>query len=165
MTRAFFGLGSNLGDRWGHLQHAVDGLAATDRVIGISSVFETDPVGGPDNQGPYLNCVVAVESDRSPQELLETANRLEAERGRVRAERFGPRTLDVDVLLVEGVVSDDPKLTIPHPRMTDRAFVLAPLEQLDPTRVPPGWRERLTGDLAGVRRVGELLHLPGAPGR
>ena len=97
----------------------------------VSPVYETAPVGGPDGQGAYLNCVVALESDREPLDLLAVANRLEDAAGRVRLERFGPRTLDVDILMIEGVSSEDPNLTIPHPRMFERAFVLAPLEELD----------------------------------
>jgi 2-amino-4-hydroxy-6-hydroxymethyldihydropteridine diphosphokinase len=137
-VRAYLGLGSNLGDRRAYLRQAVDALPG---VVAVSSVYETEPVGGPAGQGPYLNLVVALESDHSPRELLELAHRLEDAAGRVRTERHGPRTLDVDVLLVGDLCVRDPDLVVPHPRMWERRFVLAPL-----------------ADLAGggVRRLGPL---------
>jgi 2-amino-4-hydroxy-6-hydroxymethyldihydropteridine diphosphokinase len=137
-VRAYLGLGSNLGDRRAHLRAAV---AALPDVVAVSPVYETDPVGGPPGQGPYLNLVVALETDRSPRQLLDLAHNLEDAAGRVRKERDGPRTLDVDVLLVGDLCIDEPDLIVPHPRMWQRRFVLAPL-----------------GDLAdgSVRRLGPL---------
>ncbi len=127
--RAYLGLGSNLGDRWTHLRTAV---AALPDVAAVSKVYETEPVGGPAGQPRYLNCVVALDTDLTPRQLLELAGRLEAEAGRVRAELWGPRTLDVDVLLVGDLTVDEPDLRVPHPRMRERAFVLVPLAELDP---------------------------------
>ena len=150
MRRAFLGLGSNLGDRRAHLRTAVAGLPD---VVAVSPVYETDPVGGPAGQPPYLNLVVELATERSPRELLELARRLESAAGRVRAERFGPRTLDVDVLLVGDLVVDEPDLVVPHPRMHERRFVLAPLADLAPELVPEGWEERAAGN---VRPVGSL---------
>ena len=95
-------------------------------------VYETEPVGGPDGQPPYLNLVVELSTDLSPRRLLEVAHELEAAAGRERAERFGPRTLDVDILLVGDEVVDEPDLTVPHPRMHERRFVLVPLADLAP---------------------------------
>jgi 2-amino-4-hydroxy-6-hydroxymethyldihydropteridine diphosphokinase len=126
-VRAYLGLGSNMGDRRGHLRAAV---AALPDVVAVSPVYETDPVGGPAGQGPYLNLVVALETDRSPRELLDLAQNLEAAAGRVRKERFGPRTLDIDILLVGSLCVDEPDLVVPHPRMWERRFVLAPLADL-----------------------------------
>ena len=146
MTRAFLGLGSNLGDRWAHLRAAVAGLPD---VVRVSSVYETDPVGGPE-QGPYLNLVVELDTELSARALLAVARRLEEGAGRVRAERWGPRTLDVDVLLVDDVVIDEPDLQVPHPRMWGRAFVLVPLAEVAPDLgpEPPGGTEvRLAGIL------------------
>jgi 2-amino-4-hydroxy-6-hydroxymethyldihydropteridine diphosphokinase len=126
-VRAYLGLGSNLGDRRAHLQAAV---AALPDVVAVSPVYETDPVGGPPGQGPYLNLVVALDTDRSPRDLLDLAHSLEDAAGRVRKDRDGPRTLDVDVLLVGDLCIDEPDLVVPHPRMWQRRFVLAPLADL-----------------------------------
>jgi 2-amino-4-hydroxy-6-hydroxymethyldihydropteridine diphosphokinase len=131
--RAFVALGSNLGDRWANLRSAVARL--TD-VVAVSSVYETDPVGGPEGQGAYLNAVVELDTDLSPRQLLELGQRLEQAAHRVRVERWGPRTLDVDVLLVGDIVVDEPDLQVPHPRMWERAFVLVPLAELAPDLVP-----------------------------
>jgi 2-amino-4-hydroxy-6-hydroxymethyldihydropteridine diphosphokinase len=150
--RAFLGLGSNLGDRWAQLREAVAGLP-TEEVVAVSPVYETDPVGGPPGQPPYLNLVVELATSRSPRDLLELARRLEQAGGRVRAERHGPRTLDVDVLLVGDLVVDEPDLVVPHPRMFERRFVLAPLADLAPELAPEGWEESATGE---VRPVGTL---------
>ncbi|HVF75364.1 MAG TPA: 2-amino-4-hydroxy-6-hydroxymethyldihydropteridine diphosphokinase [Acidimicrobiales bacterium] len=133
MTRAFLALGSNLGDRWGYLRAAV---AAVPDLVAVSPVYETAPVGGPDGQGAFLNCVVELDTDRSPRELLDLCRRLEADAERVRVERWGPRTLDVDVLLVGDERVDEPDLVVPHPRMWERAFVLVPLHDLAPDLVP-----------------------------
>ena len=127
--RAFVALGSNLGDRWAHLREAVAGLPD---VVAVSPVYETEAVGGPAGQPPYLNAVVELDTELSPRRLLEVARRLEEEAGRVRAERWGPRTLDVDVLLVGDLVVDEPDLQVPHPRLWQRAFVLVPLADLAP---------------------------------
>jgi 2-amino-4-hydroxy-6-hydroxymethyldihydropteridine diphosphokinase len=148
VRRAYLGLGSNLGDRVALLQGAVNGLAATDgvTVVALSPVYETEPVGGPE-QPEYLNAVVGIDTDLSPRQLLEVAQRLEHEAGRVRREHWGPRTLDVDVLLVGDEHVDEPDLVVPHPRLYERAFVMVPLAELEPMLapwVPPGE--------AGVRR-------------
>jgi 2-amino-4-hydroxy-6-hydroxymethyldihydropteridine diphosphokinase len=150
------GLGSNLGDRRAHLQAAVDGLAATPgiTVVAVSPVYETAPVGGP-AQDDYLNAVVALDTDLTPRELLTVARRLEAAEHRVRGERWGPRTLDVDVLLVGDEVVDDADLVVPHPRLEERAFVLAPLSDLDPR-----WRVSVPADPSGIRRARVQLRLP-----
>jgi 2-amino-4-hydroxy-6-hydroxymethyldihydropteridine diphosphokinase len=156
VRRAYLGIGSNVGDRARHLQSAVAGLDRIDgvAVVAASPVYETDPVGGPE-QPEYLNAVVAVDTDRTPRELLEIAQRLEDEAGRVRGERWGPRTLDVDILLVGDEEVDDPDLVVPHPRLYERAFVMVPLADLDPMLapwVPPGE--------TGVRRSEVELALP-----
>ena len=149
MTRAFLGLGSNLGDRRAHLRRAI---AALPDLVAVSPLYETEPVGGPD-QGRFLNCVVELETQRSPRDLLLLGQALEREARRVRAERWGPRTLDVDVLLVGDLRVNDPDLVIPHPRMWERGFVLAPLADLAPELVPDGWEETLG---QGVEKVGTL---------
>jgi 2-amino-4-hydroxy-6-hydroxymethyldihydropteridine diphosphokinase len=149
-VRAFLGLGSNLGDRQAYLREAVGSLS---EVVAVSPIYETDPVGGPDGQGPYLNLVVEIDSDLSPRELLGVCHRLESAAGRVRQERWGPRTLDVDILWTDGEPVDEPDLQIPHPRMYERRFVMAPLADLAPDVVPANWSERAGGR---VRKVGPL---------
>lgn len=151
MTRAFLGLGSNLGDREQYLAEAIDTLG--DSVAAVSSVYETEPVGGPSGQGPYLNLVVELDTDLDPREILAVCQRIESAAGRVRAERWGPRTLDVDVLWIDGEVLDDPELTVPHPRMKSRRFVLEPLNELAPDLVDPE-DLRLAG--GSVQRLGPL---------
>lgn len=143
--RAFLGLGSNLGDRRAHLRRAVEGLARADRVVAVSHVYETEPVGGPAGQGSYLNAVVELDTERSPRQLLELARSLEEAAGRVREERWGPRTLDVDVLLVGSLEVDEEDLVVPHPRMWQRRFVLAPLSDLAPELLAEGWETRVDG--------------------
>jgi 2-amino-4-hydroxy-6-hydroxymethyldihydropteridine diphosphokinase len=131
-VRAFLALGSNLGDRAGFIQAAID---AVPDLVAVSPVYETDPVGPP-GQGPYLNAVVELDTALSPRELLGLCQRLEAAAGRVRTERWGPRTLDVDVLLVGDLTVNEPDLIVPHPRMWERDFVLRPLADLAPELVP-----------------------------
>lgn len=133
MVRAYLGIGTNLGDRMAYLQGAVDGLRRADGVdvVAVSSVYETAPVGGPE-QGAFLNAVVAVDTELAPIGLLRVAQQLEAAAERVRIERWGPRTLDVDVLVFGDTESDDPELLLPHPRIADRAFVLIPFEEIAP---------------------------------
>ncbi len=156
-VRAFLGLGSNLGDRWAHLRRAVDQLRAGNRapVTAVSGVYETEPVGGPEDQDPYLNLVVelAVAPGADPYRLLEECRRLEAAAGRVRAARWGPRTLDADVVWIDGVALDDAELTVPHPRWRERRFVLAPLAELAPDLADEVAVEAAGGE---VRRVGTL---------
>lgn len=153
-VRAFLGLGSNLGDRRAHLRRAVDQLRAGTRapVTAVSQVYETEPLGGPEGQGPYLNLVVelAVPPGADPYRLLEECRRLEAAAGRVRAARWGPRTLDADLLWIDGVSIDAPDLTVPHPRWRERRFVLAPLRELAPDLVGEGDLDAAGGQISVV---------------
>ncbi len=155
MSRAYIALGSNMGNRPAHLQSAVDGLGAalSVEVVAISRVYETAPVGGPP-QGAYLNAVVAIVTELDPYALLALAQRTERAAQRVRAERWGPRTLDVDVLMYDDVRLADPDLTLPHPRMWERGFVLAPLRDVAPTLVDAqaAWE--------GVHEAAVILHIP-----
>ncbi len=150
--RAFLGLGANLGDREGALRAAV---AALPDVVAVSPVYETEPVGGPAAQPPYLNQVVALFTALAPHDLLAVAQEVEAAAGRDRSaeERHGPRPLDIDVLWIDGVTVDEGGLTVPHPRMWERRFVLAPLADLAPDLVP---REALETATGTVRRLGSL---------
>ena len=148
--RAFLGVGSNLGDRWAYLRQAV---ASLPDVAAVSPVYETSPVGGPPGQGPYLNVVVELDTALGPRELLELARTLEAGAGRERRERWGPRTLDVDLLLVGDLTVDEPDLVVPHPRMWERRFVLTPLADLAPDLLPEGWEDRVAGEVTPVGRI------------
>jgi len=130
--RAFLGMGSNVGNRERALIDAIESLVG---VAAVSPVYETDPVGGP-AQDPFLNVVVELSTSLSPRQLLGVGHRLESAAGRVRAEHWGPRTLDVDVLLVGDLRVDEADLVVPHPRMWERRFVLAPLADLAPELVP-----------------------------
>lgn len=143
-TVAFLGLGSNLGDRLTNLQAAVDLLHGEPglRVLASSRVWETAPVGGPP-QPDYLNAVIRVETDLSARDLLDVAHRVEERLGRVRKERWGARSIDIDVLLFDEETIDESDLVVPHPRLAQRAFVLLPLLELVPDPVlPDGTRLR-----------------------
>jgi 2-amino-4-hydroxy-6-hydroxymethyldihydropteridine diphosphokinase len=159
------GLGANLGDRLAALQEAVDGLAERGVVATASSrVWETEPVGGPPGQPSYLNAVIRARTDATPEEVLRAAHAVERVGGRTRELRWGPRTIDVDVLLYDDRTSDDPALTLPHPRMTERAFVLLPLLELDPDPVLPGGVRvlDLPSPTGGAAPLAPPLRLPAA---
>ncbi|MER7565518.1 2-amino-4-hydroxy-6-hydroxymethyldihydropteridine diphosphokinase [Streptomyces sp. NPDC048523] len=139
--RAVLSLGSNLGNRLETLQGAVDALEDTPgvRVKAVSPVYETEPWGvDADSQPSYFNAVVVLKTTLPPSSLLERAHAVEEAFNRVRDERWGPRTLDVDIVTYAEVVSDDPVLTLPHPRAHERAFVLAPWHDVDPEAQLPG---------------------------
>ncbi len=136
MSKAVLSIGSNVGDRLAQLRSAVAGLAPY--VTGASPVFQTPP-WGPVRQQPFLNAVLLVsDPDARPADWLERAQACEQAAGRTREQRWGPRTLDVDVITVDDVVSDDPQLTLPHPRAAERAFVLVPWWSVDPEAQLPG---------------------------
>jgi 2-amino-4-hydroxy-6-hydroxymethyldihydropteridine diphosphokinase len=152
--RAVLAVGGNLGHRLGTLQGCVQAIGClpdTD-VIAISPVYETAPVGGP-AQPDYLNAVLIARTGLDPLGLLAATQRIEADFGRVRAERFGPRTLDIDIIAYADEVSGDPVLTLPHPRAHERAFVLAPWHDLDPGASLTG-RGPVAALLAGLGRGG-----------
>lgn len=153
MPLVTLGLGSNLGDRLAMLTAATEALAARGlRLVASSRVWETDPVGGPDDQPPYLNAVIRVTTDRDPYEVLAAAGEVESELGRTREVRWGPRTIDVDVLLIDDLVLDDPVLTLPHPRLAERAFVVLPLLDIDPDPVLPTGERLLDIPIDGAAR-------------
>jgi len=139
MANAFVGIGSNLGDREATLRRAVELLVAEEgiEVVAVSELRETEPVG-PVEQGPFLNGAVCVATELPPRELLERLLAIEQRLGRVRKERFGPRTIDLDLLVYGEHVIDEPGLTIPHPRLNERRFALDPLAELAPDLVIPG---------------------------
>ena len=137
MSRCAIAVGSNLGDRPGHLSAAINGLNAVGVIAGISSVYETAPIGGPE-QGPYLNAIVLIDTACTPTGLLRELMLIERARGRVRREQWGPRTLDLDLILFDERKIDEPGLTFPHPRMLQRRFVLEPLLEVWPDARMPG---------------------------
>jgi 2-amino-4-hydroxy-6-hydroxymethyldihydropteridine diphosphokinase len=158
-------LGSNLGHRLDILQGAVDAVAGLPEVhvIAVSPVYETVPVGGPE-QPDYLNAVLLARTTLAPRDLLAALHEVEAAFDRVRLVHWGPRTLDIDIITYEGALSEDPELTLPHPRAHERAFVLAPWHDVDPDGVLPGYGGvaallAATGD-AGVRRSTQELTIP-----
>ncbi len=154
--RAVLSLGSNLGNRLETLQGAVDALEDTPgvRIKAVSPVYETEPWGvAPGSQPPYFNAVVVLKTTLPPSSLLERAHAVEEAFHRVRQERWGPRTLDVDILSYADMVSDDPVLTLPHPRAHERAFVLAPWHDVDPEARLPG-RGPIARLLADITREG-----------
>jgi 2-amino-4-hydroxy-6-hydroxymethyldihydropteridine diphosphokinase len=156
--RAFVALGSNLGDRLGYLR---GGARRLPDVVAVSAVYETVPVGGPADQGLYLNMVAELCTAASPRQLLGAARRAERWAGRARSERWGPRTLDVDVLLVGELQVRTAELQVPHPRMWERGFVLVPLGDLAPELVSGRLSPAM---VAGVRRWGRLEVPPGERG-
>jgi dihydroneopterin aldolase/2-amino-4-hydroxy-6-hydroxymethyldihydropteridine diphosphokinase len=138
VARAAFGLGSNLGDRQAFLAAGVRRLQTAGPLVAVSSLYETAPIGGP-VQGPFLNAVAVVETDSTPRRLLRLCREAEREAGRRRRVRWGPRTLDVDLLLIEGVEVEARDLQVPHPRLAERRFVLQPLVEAWPAaRLPDG---------------------------
>ena len=138
-TTAFVGIGSNLGDRETNLRRAIELLSAEEGidVVGVSEIRETEPVG-PVEQGPFLNGAVQLETSLPPGELLVRLLAVESRLGRVRTERWGPRTIDLDLLLYGDGRIDEPGLSVPHPRLHERRFVLEPLTDLDPGLQIPG---------------------------
>jgi 2-amino-4-hydroxy-6-hydroxymethyldihydropteridine diphosphokinase len=166
--RAVLSIGSNLGDRLGHLQSVLAELGP--RVVAVSAVYETDPWGGVD-QDDFLNAVVLVDDPAlDAAGWLAEAHRLEDAAGRTREVRWGPRSLDVDIVTADGVRSDDPDLTLPHPRAYERTFVLVPWLDVDPAAAIPG-RGTVAALAAGLdqsevrRRTDLSLHPVAAPGR
>lgn len=163
MSRAYIGMGSNMGDRLEHLKSGVAAIAAAAPeviIIGKSSVYDSEPVGMTD-QPDFLNAVVAVETTLDPYQLLSLLHKIEIDMGRQRITRWGPRTLDLDVLMYGDVEQDDPKLTLPHPRLTVRRFVLEPMLEIEPgAALPDGTPLKKLldelGDTQATWRVAEL---------
>lgn len=170
MSRYAIGLGSNLGDRLAHLRAGDAGLASLGKIVSRSSLYETDPVGGPD-QGPFLNAVVLVDTELGPYDVLAACLKIEASRGRDREVHWGPRTLDLDIIAADCEPVSDDRLTIPHPLATDREFVLRPLREVWPdapvsdeftattalAELAPQGVDRLAGNWETDRPVGTWL--------
>jgi 2-amino-4-hydroxy-6-hydroxymethyldihydropteridine diphosphokinase len=156
LRKVVYSIGSNLGDRLGNVQGAVDAISDTPDVIvvDISSVYETTPVGGPADSPQFLNIVLVAETTLEPQTLVERAFAIEEAFGRAReGERWGPRTLDVDLIMVGNVIVDQEDLRLPHPLAHERAFVLVPWYEVDPT-----------AEIVGKGAIGDLLTKADATG-
>ncbi|MCM8750119.1 2-amino-4-hydroxy-6-hydroxymethyldihydropteridine diphosphokinase [Thermomicrobiaceae bacterium CFH 74404] len=162
MVRAYIGLGSNLGDRLGYLRGAVRGLAEIGKIVAVSSLYETTPVGYLD-QPWFLNAVVALETGASPEELHRHLLGLEEAAGRERPFPNAPRTLDLDLLFYDDLVLNRPELTIPHPRLHERAFVLVPLFEIAPNLRHPTLHKPVRELLAALGDVSaQLLQIAGS---
>lgn len=166
LRRAALALGSNLGDRFEYLQAAVNAITDSPEIVavGVSPVYETDPLGGPEEQPRFLNAVLVVDTTLSPRSLLERAQAAESAFGRTRQVPKGPRTLDVDVLAVGDNTAADEDLQVPHPRLAERNFVLIPWADVDPEFSVPGLGTvgdlRTNVDPSGVDRTPDTLELP-----
>ena len=152
MERVFLGLGSNIGDRAGNIRRAcrlIDEIEGI-RLVRTSSMIETEPVGYED-QPDFINAAAEIETTLSPRELLTAVKDIERRMGRAETFRFGPRIIDIDILLVGGRIVDEPGLSIPHPRMHERAFVLGPLAEIAPEAVHPVLKRRVIELLDGLK--------------
>lgn len=139
MVKAFLSLGSNMGDRLEYLSKAIDKISEIQgcNILNKSRVYETEPWGY-ENQEAFLNLCISIETSLSPYELLESLQTIELELDRVRKIHWGPRTIDIDILLFDDIICEDDKLTIPHPRMSERAFVLIPLYDIEKNLIIDG---------------------------
>lgn len=159
MPTVLLSIGSNLGDRQAALQSVVDAMPAAFDAIEVSRIFETPPWGYVD-QPAFYNAAIRARTDLTPSQVLDFAHDCEAAAVRVRDERWGPRTLDVDVITYDSLMQDDPTLTLPHPRTHERAFVLVPIADIDPLFEIPGkgnvMRLLHHVDITGITPIGEL---------
>jgi 2-amino-4-hydroxy-6-hydroxymethyldihydropteridine diphosphokinase len=145
-------LGSNLGDRAANLREAARRLGEAVRVVKVSSFHETEPVGGPPGQPRFLNAALEIETAFTPIRLLECTHGIEAAMGRKPGPRWGPRLIDVDILLFESTVMESAELTLPHPRMHERRFVLAPLAEIAPLAIHPVLQKTVVEMLEGLEK-------------
>jgi len=157
MSEVWLGLGSNLGDKRAHIQLALDRIAGACRLIEVSPLYKTEPVGFKD-QDWFLNCAAKIVAEQRPRPLLELLKNIEQQLGRTERIENGPRTIDLDILLYDGLVVKESGLVIPHPRMHERLFVLAPLREIAPALVHPVFGKTIA-ELAGSLRNSERVEL------
>ena len=151
----YLSLGSNIGDRESHLRDAISRLEKKGRIKSIASFYETEPVEFTD-QARFLNCALALETEEAPEQLMESVLHIEQEMGRVRQQNKGPRTIDIDILLFSDTIIDSPKLTIPHPAMHERRFVLQPLSEIAPEVRHPVLKKTIR-ELLGALPAGQAV--------
>jgi 2-amino-4-hydroxy-6-hydroxymethyldihydropteridine diphosphokinase len=159
-TEIYLALGSNLGDRRANLSTAVERLREQVAILALSSLYETEPAYVTD-QPRFLNAVLRGRTTLAAPALLAFVKRIERELGRAAGRRYGPRIVDIDLLLYDERTIDTPELTVPHPRMAERPFVLAPLAEIAPDLVPPGWGESVSARAAAVRGHGDVIAVVG----
>lgn len=160
LRQVVFGLGSNLGDR---VANVISGATSLARCVGVhgirlSPLYETKPVGGPP-QDDFINAALVIQTEQPARWLLETALSIEKRHGRIRLERYGPRTLDIDILWIDQETIDEPGLQVPHPRLLQRAFALRPLLDVAPRAEDPRTHENLAMAMGALSNVGMRLHL------
>jgi 2-amino-4-hydroxy-6-hydroxymethyldihydropteridine diphosphokinase len=159
MVRSLIGLGSNVGDREGNLRRAIAAVGQYCKVTAVSSVYETEPMYFED-QGWFLNCVVSAETTLRPRELLVALREIEAEMGRERAARYGPRVIDLDILFYGAEIVSEPGLEIPHPKIAERQFVLAPLDEISPDLVHPVLGRRVSDIASALKSDKRVVRRP-----
>ena len=152
---AYLSLGSNVGDRETHLRDALARLGAAGRVVAVSSFYETEPVEFT-RQPWFLNCAVALETSHTPQQLMTAILRIEEKMGRQRVQKKGPRSIDIDILMFEDIVTESKELTIPHPAMHQRRFVLEPLAEIAPNALHPILKKTI-GELRDALAAGQIV--------
>ena len=152
---AYLSLGSNVGDRVAHLRDAIARLESIGRVVSVSSFYETEPVEVTD-QPWFLNCAVGLETALTAEQLMARLLQIEQERGRRRVQKKGPRTIDIDILLFDDLILDSPDVTIPHPAMQERRFVLEPLAEIAPEARHPA-SKKMIGELLAALPPGQVV--------
>jgi len=158
MQRVFIAVGSNLGDKIDSCKEAINQIAGLCEIVKISSLYETEPVGN-ENQPNFINCVAEINTDLSPHELLKRLNLIEEKLGRVRDEKWGPRTIDLDIIFYNDLIMRDDNLIIPHPRAHLRRFVLEPLCEIAPEFIHPEFNLSVSELLTKIEDDKEVIKL------